>query len=72
MRKHLVDAHNDEQCEMWGYSRDLLYQEYERQQEIETGITADDGIVGKRLHVPIDDDDCEFRKRVSIHEYVGW
>ena len=25
IRQHLIDAHTDEECEMWGYSRDLLY-----------------------------------------------
>lgn len=31
IRQHMVDSHTDEQCDSWGYSRDLLYQEYLKQ-----------------------------------------
>lgn len=61
----MVDAHNEDQCEAWGYNRDLLYQEFVKQQEIESNIETEN-FLGKRLNVPIDDDDCEFRKRVCL------
>ena len=61
----MVDCHNDEECEKWGYSRDLLYSEFLKQQEVESGF-KDEFFLGKRLHVPIDDDDCDFKRRVCF------
>ena len=65
IRKHMVDCHNDEECEKWGYSRDLLYSEFLKQQQVESGY-KEDFFLGKRLHVPIDDDDCDFKRRVCF------
>ena len=37
-----------------------------KQQEIETARDDSESFLGKRLNVPIDDDDCDFRKRVCL------
>jgi hypothetical protein len=50
---------------MWGYSRDLLYQEFLKQEKIDSSVEPP-SILGKRLNIPIDDDDCDFRKRVCM------
>ena len=66
MRKHIVDQHTDEQCEQWGYSRDLIYQEYQRQIEMNEPRDGEQSFLGKRVKCEVDDDDCEFRKRVCM------
>jgi hypothetical protein len=65
MRKHMVDSHDDAECERWGFSRDLLYQEFVKQGE----DAAEQGEVdplGKRQLPPLDDNECDFRKRICL------
>lgn len=54
---------------LFTYSRDLIYQEYLNQHEFQNSkneFGEDMMTLGKRLRVNIDDEDCEFRKRVCI------